>query len=157
MLLREVFSRFGQLVSMSKTIKSESISQKEISHKNIVVEYFKLLGLGEFKEGLHFFAADCKTHNPYVSGGMKALTDAMIAANKGMASQHSEPEFAVKHVLADGDFVAVHTQLLNSKSKPDEGGLRQVHLFRFEGEKIVEYWDISQQVLPNMPNASGAF
>jgi len=35
--------------------------------------------------------------------------------------------------------------------------LRQVHLFRFEGDKIVEYWDITQQVLLDMPNASGAF
>jgi predicted SnoaL-like aldol condensation-catalyzing enzyme len=61
------------------------------------------------------------------------------------------------HVIVDGDFVAVHTQLLNSKSNPTEGGLRQVHLFRFEGNKIVEYWDITQQILPSMPNARGAF
>jgi predicted SnoaL-like aldol condensation-catalyzing enzyme len=60
-------------------------------------------------------------------------------------------------VLADGDFVAVHTELLSNKSKPSEGGLRQMHLFRFEGEKIVEYWDITQQIMPSMPNAGGAF
>jgi predicted SnoaL-like aldol condensation-catalyzing enzyme len=131
--------------------------QKEADRKNIVIEYFKLVGSGKFKEGLRFFAPDCKTHNPYISGGMDALTDAMMTANKGMTEQLSEPEFAVKHVLVDGDLVAVHTQLLNSKSKPSEGGLRQVHLFRFEGDKIVEYWDITQQVLASMPNASGAF
>jgi predicted SnoaL-like aldol condensation-catalyzing enzyme len=28
---------------------------------------------------------------------------------------------------------------------------------RFEDDKIVEYWDITQQVLPDMPNAAGAF
>jgi predicted SnoaL-like aldol condensation-catalyzing enzyme len=131
--------------------------QKEADRKNIVIEYFKLVGSGKFKEGLRFFAPDCKTHNPYISGGMDALTDAMMTANKGMTEQLSEPEFAVKHVLVDGDLVAVHTQLLNSKSKPSEGGLRQVHLFRFEGDKIVEYWDITQPVLASMPNASGAF
>jgi predicted SnoaL-like aldol condensation-catalyzing enzyme len=131
--------------------------QKEADRKNIVIEYFKLVGSGKFKEGLRFFAPDCRTHNPYISGGMDALTDAMMTANKGMTEQLSEPEFAVKHVLVDGDLVAVHTQLLNSKSKPSEGGLRQVHLFRFEGDKIVEYWDITQQVLASMPNASGAF
>ncbi len=74
-----------------------------------------------------------------------------------MASKSPEPTLSVKHVLVDGDFVAAHTELLNSKSKPSEGGLRQVHLFRFEDDKIVEYWDITQQVLPTMPNAAGAF
>jgi predicted SnoaL-like aldol condensation-catalyzing enzyme len=58
-------------------------------------------------------------------------------------------------VLADGDLVAVHTQL--SSPNPNNGGLRQVHLFRFSNLKIVEYWDITQQVLENAPNAAGAF
>jgi predicted SnoaL-like aldol condensation-catalyzing enzyme len=81
----------------------------------------------------------------------------MIEASKGLNARITEPEFSVKHVLADGNFVAVHTEFLNSKSKPSEGGLRQVHLLRFENKKIVEYWDITQQILPNMPNVNGAF
>jgi predicted SnoaL-like aldol condensation-catalyzing enzyme len=121
------------------------------------LEYFKLISAGKYKEGLRFFAPDCKTHNPFISGNVENLTDAMIAASKDISAQSTEPAFAVRHVIADGDLVAVHTELLNSKSKPSEGGLRQVHLFRFEGDKIVEYWDITQQVLPNMPNAKGAF
>lgn len=83
-----------------------------------------------------------KHHNPYVDGGMEALTEAMIMANKEMGPQFPDPEFAVKHILADREFVAVHTELLGSKSKPNDGGLGQVHLFRFDGDKIVEYWDI---------------
>jgi predicted SnoaL-like aldol condensation-catalyzing enzyme len=128
-----------------------------LDRKNIVNEYFRLVGKGMFKEGLRFFAPDCKTHNPFVVGGMDTLTDAMIAASKNITALSSQPEFIIKHLLVDGDMVAVHTQLLNSKSNPGEGGLRQVHLFRFEADKIVEYWDISQQILPSMPNANGAF
>jgi len=63
----------------------------------------------------------------------------MVAAAKDLDTQNEEGEFTVKHVLADGDLVAAHTELLSSKSKPFKGGLRQVHLFRFEGDKIVEY------------------
>jgi len=128
-----------------------------LDHKNIVNEYFRLVGSGMFKEGLRFFAPNCKTHNPFVVGGMDALTEAMIAASKNITAQSSQPEFVIKHLLADGDLVAVYTQLLNSKSNLGEGGLRQMHLFRFEANKIVEYWDITQQILPSMPNASGAF
>ena len=139
------------------TIKSDLISQKEIDQKKIVLEYFKLVGSGKFREGLRFFRDDCKIHNPYISGTIENLTDAMIAAAKDMNTQNEKTEFTVKHVLADENLVAAHTELLNSKSKPMKGGLRQVHIFRFEGDKIVEYWDITQQVLPDMPNASGAF
>ena len=121
------------------------------------MEYFDLVGSGRFKEGLRFSAADCRTHNPYVSGSMEKLTDAMVVASKEMGAQSTEPGFAVRHVFVDGDFVAAHTEFLNSKSNPGLGGLRQVHIFRFNGDKIVEYWDITQQVLPSMPNAGGAF
>jgi len=66
---------------MQQNSKSDLIRQKETERKNIVLEYFKLVVAGKFKEGLRFFAPDCKTHNPYVAGSMDALTDAMIAAN----------------------------------------------------------------------------
>ena len=88
---------------------------------------------------------------------IEGLTDAMIAASKDPSMQSSNAEFKVQQVLADGDFVAAYTILLSNKSKPSEGGLRQIHLFRFKGDKIVENWDVTQQIMPNMPNAGGAF
>ena len=142
---------------MQQNIKSDFIRQKEAKRRNIVLEYFKLVVSGKFKEGLRFFASDCKTHNPFIAGSIDVLTDAMVAANNEGATKYPEAKFSVKHVLADGDFVAAHTQLLSNKNKPSEGGLRQIHLFRFEGDEIVEYWDVTQQLTPNMPNASGAF
>jgi predicted SnoaL-like aldol condensation-catalyzing enzyme len=135
----------------------EEMKQGESKRKNIALDFMNLIGQQKFKEGLRFFAPDCITHNPYIAGSMETLTDAMIAANNQMSTQYTEPSFKIKHVLADGDFVAIHTELLASKSKPGEGGLRQVHLFRFGGDKIVEYWDITQQIMANMPNAVGAF
>ena len=130
---------------------------KKTDHKKIVVEFLNLGLTGKFKEGLKNFSTDCKTHNPYIAGNMDTLTSAMDAANAQGTGQYPEAEFKVKHVLADGDLVAVHTELFNKKSKPNEGGLRQIHLFRFSNDKIVEYWDVTQQILPNMPNAGGAF
>jgi len=142
---------------MTQAIKSNTEIQEENEHKAIALEYFNLVKSGKFKEGLRFFAPDCRTHNPFVSGSIGTLTDAMISAGKDLGSQNPDPVFTVKYILADGDLVAVHTELLNSKSDYGKGGLRQVHLFRFMGDKIVEYWDITQQILSDMPNASGAF
>jgi len=129
-------------------------------HKDVAVEFLSLVGSGRPKDGLKFFASDCKTHNPYTVGGMKELVDAMIAVQKQGSQgiiKESTADFKliVRQVLADGDIVAVHTQI--SGSNPSAGGLRQVHIFRFNGDKIVEYWDITQMVPENMPNATGAF
>jgi predicted SnoaL-like aldol condensation-catalyzing enzyme len=142
---------------MSKTTNSKSMVQTDIDRKKVAVEFFKLIAEGKFKEGLKFFTPDCKTHNPCIPGGMDALTDGMIAASKGMTMDRSKADFIIKHILVDGDLVIVHTQLLFFKSNPGKGGLRQAHIFRFEGDKIAEYWDITQQIMENMPNAKGAF
>lgn len=127
------------------------------NNKQIILEFFELASSAKFKEGLRFFKPDCITHNPYVPGGIVALLDAMTAANKEMAPKSPNAGFAVKHVMVDGDLVRAHTELLSDRSNPGQGGLRQVHLFRFEGEKIAEYWDVTQVIMPDMPNAKGAF
>jgi predicted SnoaL-like aldol condensation-catalyzing enzyme len=88
---------------------------------------------------------------------MDVLFDAMAAVQQS-APEYPDPGFVVKRVLADGDTVAAHTELLSSKSRPGEGGLRQVHLFRFgDDDKIVEYWDITQTVTSDLANAANAF
>jgi predicted SnoaL-like aldol condensation-catalyzing enzyme len=130
------------------------------ARKDIAVEFLNLIALGRPKDGLFFFDPDCRTHNPYIVGGMKELIDAMIAVQKQGADgilKGSKADFKliIKQVLADGDVVAVHTMVAGSN--PKDGGLRQVHLFRFQGDKIVEYWDITQDIPMNAPNAAGAF
>jgi predicted SnoaL-like aldol condensation-catalyzing enzyme len=143
----------------SKTLFEVPINDVNKVRKDIAVEFFNLVGSGRPMDGLRFFAPECKTHNPYTVGGMKDLIDAMIAVQKQGSKgiiQGSTADFKliVRQVLADGDLVAVHTQI--SGSNPSAGGLRQVHLFRFSGDKIVEYWDITQMVPENAPNAAGA-
>ncbi len=130
------------------------------TRKKIAVEFLNFIAAGKPKDGLRFFAPGCKTHNPYVAGGMNELIDAMIAVQKQGSEgiiKGSKADFrlSIKQVLADGDLVAVHTTL--ASSNPSEGGLRQVHLFRFSGDKIVEYWDTTQDIHENMPNAPEAF
>ena len=126
-------------------------------HKKVVEEYFQLIEEGKPKESLHLFAPNCKQHNPYLKGGMDALLQAIVDM-QGEEPESEDPYFEVKNILADGDMVAAHTVLINSKSNPSKGGLRQIHLFRFgQDNKIVEYWDVTQMILSEMPAAANAF
>jgi predicted SnoaL-like aldol condensation-catalyzing enzyme len=149
---------FGERMSDLKP--SASSERSADTRKDIAVKFLNMIGAGRPKEGLRFCASECKTHNPYVTGGMNELVDAMLEVQKKGAEgiikgSNADFKLVVRNVLAEGDLVAVHTQL--SSPDPFDGGLRQVHLFRFSADKIVEYWDITQQVPEKAPNAAAAF
>lgn len=52
------------------------------------------------------------------------------------------------------DLVAVHSHV---RKKPDEWGAAVVHIFKFQGDCIVELWDIGQPVPERSPNENGMF
>jgi predicted SnoaL-like aldol condensation-catalyzing enzyme len=80
---------------------------------------------------------------------MPALLDGIVAAAKS-TTDHS---IDIKHVVADGDFVAVHSHV----PRPGEPGIAVVHLFKFEGDRIAELWDIAQMIPGDVKNADGMF
>ena len=79
---------------------------------------------------------------------MNALLSAMVDAAKSFP----DGRLVVKSVMADGDLVAVHAAYENGLGKL---GMVQVHLFRFSGDKIVEYWDVTQMAPEDSPNVNG--
>ena len=128
------------------------------TRKEIVADFFHLIEMGRPKDGLKYFAVGCVQHNPYVSGGMKRLLDSMAVVQKEQSRNFANPSILLRHVLEEGDTMVVHTQILFSRDHPSEGGLRQAHIFRFgSGDKIVEYWDITQIIEKKMPQAANAF
>ena len=151
---------FLGIIMIGKSVFDVPQNDPNKVRKDIAVEFLSLIGEGRPKDGLLFFDPECTTHNPYTAGGINELIDAMIAVQKQgsdgiIKGSKADFKLTIRLVLADGDFVAVHTQLVGSN--PSEGGLRQVHLFRFREDKIVEYWDVTQFVPENVPNATGAF
>ena len=93
---------------------------------------------------------DARHHNPYFAAGMPTLLDAIVTA----AGEAPKRVTTVKHVIAEGDFVAVHSHV---QPNPDHPGMAVVHLFRFEGDQIVELWDVGQAIPETNPNADGMF
>ena len=60
----------------------------------------------------------------------------------------------IQQVLQDGNLVAVHSRIQLDKIKPV---MTVVHIFRFEGNRIIELWDIGQEIPKDSPNQYGAF
>ncbi|HET6426289.1 MAG TPA: nuclear transport factor 2 family protein [Planctomycetaceae bacterium] len=121
-----------------------------MDRKTIALEFLQHARLGQRDAAAALVTADAKHHNPYFAAGMPALLDAMIAAAVSMPDR----EMHVKHVVAEGDFVAVHSHIIH---RSGELGVAVMHLFRFEGDRIAELWDLGQPVPADNKNTDGMF
>ena len=62
--------------------------------------------------------------------------------------------FEIQRVVQEGDLVAVHSHV---RQNADDRGAAVVHIFRFEGSKIVELWDVGQALPELTLNENGMF
>ena len=121
------------------------------ARKEAAVEFLQFVVAGRIDEAYQKHVdMRGKHHNLFFTAGFPALQQAMIE-NHG---QFPGKDLTVRNVLGDGDLVAVHSHLV---LRPGEMGMVVVHLFRFQGERIVEMWDCGQPVPADSPNEDGAF
>lgn len=144
----------GRLVTIMA--RTQDRNQKESREKEIALKFFELVAGGRPKDARTLFAPDCQHHNPYLPAGMDALLESITKVQEaGPSGMPGDSQLDTKHVLAEGDLVAVHTTV---QSRSDHSkGLRQIHLFRFSDDKIVEYWDVTQMVPEDSPYANRMF
>jgi predicted SnoaL-like aldol condensation-catalyzing enzyme len=60
----------------------------------------------------------------------------------------------IQRVFENEDLVAVHSRVRHS---PDTPEIAVVHIFRFEGRRIVELWDVGIEAPKDSPNENGMF
>lgn len=120
-------------------------------HKESAVDFLQLVVEGKIEEAYdNYINMHGKHHNVYYSAEFTSLKKGMIENH----TQHPNNRLMVKNVLGEGDMVAVHSNIVTKAGEP---GIAVVHLFRFEGGKIVEMWDVGQAIPLDTPNRFGAF
>ena len=123
----------------------------ENTHKEQAIQFLKLMSSGRVDEAYdQFVSSTGKHHSPYFAAGFEALKAGM----KDNYRQFPEKQVDTKHVIGDDDMVVVHSHVI---MKPGDLGVATLHLFRFENERIVEWWDFGQPVLAESPNTDGLF
>lgn len=121
------------------------------SRKDIVVDFLKLVVAGRIDEGYRkHVAMNGKHHNQYFSAGFPALKRAMIDNH----TEYPDKRIDIKRVIAEGDVVASHSLV---SLNPGNVNVAVVHIFRFEGDKIAEFWDVGQEMKADSPNTDGMF
>jgi predicted SnoaL-like aldol condensation-catalyzing enzyme len=89
-------------------------------------------------------------HNPYVPNGAAAF----YGYFEGFFKEHSKYRAEIKRVIGDGDLVVLH---MNSKLDDKDRGKAIVDIFRLENGKIVEHWDVIQDVPEKSANNNTMF
>ncbi len=121
------------------------------AHKQAATEFLQLVTDGRIDEAYDkYIDMRGRHHNPYFAAGFPALKKGMIENRDQFPNKHH----SIKHVLGDGDLVAVHSHVVLN---PGDPGFATVHLFRFLGDRIVEMWDCGQAVPADLPNEDGMF
>lgn len=122
-----------------------------MNRKEIATSFLYNAAYGKVSEAYaHHIHPDFCHHNPYYRGDAASLQAGMEEATVIMPNKL----FEVQRVLEDGDLVAVHSRIQLQMDAPE---IAVVHIFRFEGDQIIELWDIGHQAPPEMLNEYGMF
>lgn len=89
-------------------------------------------------------------HNPNIPDGVEGLK----AGIGGYLQQFPQVSYTPKRVIAEGGLVAVHSHVVNT---PGDRGAANVDLFRVRNGKIVEHWDVIQEVPETSANDNTMF
>ena len=120
-------------------------------NKESAINFLRLASSGRVREAYtKFIGEGYKHHNPYFEGSAEALEAGM----QENADQNPEKSLDVKLALAEGDLVAVYSEVHH---RAGDRGAAVMHIFRFENGRIVEMWDVGQGVPEESPNQFGMF
>lgn len=121
------------------------------SKTEIAIEFLTLCATGQVRQAYdRHVAADFRHHNAYFPPDRESLLVGMEQ------SAQSEPNksFTVKQAIESADRVATLSHVQREHAGMN---IAVVHILRFDGDKIVEMWDVGQQIPENSPNTLGMF
>ncbi|HZF45261.1 MAG TPA: nuclear transport factor 2 family protein [Sphingomonadaceae bacterium] len=125
---------------------AEKHQNAEETNKKLVLEFYDLaINKKDYDAAAKYLGDKYVQHNPTAADGPEGLKGFIDFLKSQFPQQHNE----VKHVYTDGDFVILH---VHSVRTPGSLGRAIVDIFRLEKGKVVEHWDVIQDV----PDPAGA-
>lgn len=127
-------------------------SELEETNKKVVIAFFELaFNKHKPREATQkYFGESYIQHNPSVANG----ADAFVAFFEPLFKKNPDSKIVIKRIIAKGDLVVVHAHgKVNDKTR----GLAIMDIFRLKNGKLVEHWDVVQEVPEKAANDNTMF
>lgn len=122
-----------------------------MNKKEIATSFLQLASSGKVREAYDkYVGLNFRHHNPYFKGDRESFLIGMEESTIKFPNK----AFEVVRVIEDGDFVVVHGKI---RMTPDSPEIALIHIFRFDGDLIIEEWEASQEAPKESPNENGMF
>ena len=122
------------------------------NNKRIVREYYEL-AFNEHKPEeavAKYMGSYYRQHNPQAADGAEPFINFV----KYFAQTYPDLHVDIKRMIAEGDLVVVHCHITR---QADDRGLAVMDMFRLEDGKVVEHWDVIQEIPESAANNNTMF
>ena len=122
-----------------------------MDNRHLVTTFLLMCAHGQVREAYErYVSPDFVHHNAWFPGDRESL---LLAMEKSAATEPNKA-FEPRHVVDGGDRIAVLSHLVRAGAGVE---IAVVHILRFEAGRIVEMWDVAQEIPADSPNALGMF
>ena len=112
--------------------------------------YSEVLLKGNREAAEELLLKDYRQHNPQAEDGRDGLLRHVADLNVDYPNR----KISFLHLFVDGDYVITHIHFSLSPGEVEAVGM---DIFRFEGNKIAEHWDVIQEIPAQSANENGMF
>jgi predicted SnoaL-like aldol condensation-catalyzing enzyme len=138
------------LVTFAPAAYAADAQQMEANKKAVVEFYDLAINKKDFEAASKFLGPRYVQHNPRAADGPEGLKAFLALLREKFPDYHSE----IKRVFADGDYVIVH---VHNVPTPGSRGNAIIDIFKLENGKVVEHWDVRQEIPEQSANSNTMF
>lgn len=123
-------------------------AETTLSNKEIVIRFYTAAFIDRNLDTARVYLGDGYIqHNPSVKSGAEAF----LEFARGIHARNPSSKIIIKRVVAENDLVVLH---MLSKPRPEGPEMAIVDIFRVENGKVIEHWDVKQEI-PTIESING--
>jgi predicted SnoaL-like aldol condensation-catalyzing enzyme len=138
------------LLALPGLAAAADAGQLESNKKTAVAFYEASINQKDFAAAAPFLGPYYKQHNPTAKDGAEGLKAFIDFLKARYPRQHGD----IRQVIAEGDLVVLHVHSTRDDNTP---GRAIVDIFRLQNGKVVEHWDVIQDIPAQGANSNGMF
>jgi predicted SnoaL-like aldol condensation-catalyzing enzyme len=115
-------------------------TQEQRNKAECVMEFYQRVVIeNNFEVAPQYIKEPYIQHNAKVANGLAGL----ILFAKGLTEKYPGMTYEFKRIFVDGDYVILHSHVI---TKTGQRGVAVIDMFRLDGDKLAEHWDVIQNI-----------